>query len=194
MSQTRLRAFACGRISAEAGRAAYDAVVQCRRRRAKSQDRRGRDCADQQGSVRRRRPAVERPHGSARPSHWRSPGRDDVLRGVASRRPGDGAHSPLRGARRADASRGGIDHHSCRERIASIRFCRPATGARRAESARRRARPDGPGRRRSAGARGSGVPSREESRSAVRFPQTRSSSGRCAASSMRSSRVITIRD
>ena len=51
----RSRAFPPGQLSAEAGRAAYDAIVAAVRRRAGGHDRRDRDGADQQGSVRARR-------------------------------------------------------------------------------------------------------------------------------------------
>ena len=49
------------------------------------------------------RPAVERPHRSARASDRRAARRDDVLLRGAARRAGDGAHPARRGAARADA-------------------------------------------------------------------------------------------
>ena len=58
-------AFTPGQLSADAGRAAYEAIVARGRRRAGRDDRRHRDGADQQGSVRARRPAVEGPHRPA---------------------------------------------------------------------------------------------------------------------------------
>ena len=60
--------------------AAYDAIVARRRRRAGGPHRRDRDRADQQGSVRRGRPALARPHRAARASDRRAARRDDVLR------------------------------------------------------------------------------------------------------------------
>ena len=53
-------------LSADAGRAAYDAIVAAAEDARNGRDRRHRDRADQQGSVRARRPAVEGAHRSLR--------------------------------------------------------------------------------------------------------------------------------
>ena len=92
-SRDQLAAFARGRISPEAGRAAYDAIESRRRRRAERADSRDRHRADQQGSILRRRSSLAGPHRAAGAPDRRAPRRDDVLLRKAARRAGNDPHA-----------------------------------------------------------------------------------------------------
>ncbi len=104
---------------------------------------RDRDRADQQGSVRRRRAAVEGPHRSARAPHRRDPGGDDVplrrLRVVLAT-----VHIPLAEVPRAAHARPARGRRSTltAARAAALRLPARRGSRRRPQSARRRARAD----------------------------------------------------
>ncbi len=129
---------------------------------------------------------VARPHGAARAPHRRDADRDDVPRRRAARRARDRAHSARRRAARAHAR-----SRSRRRSIWPRRSCRasvspsPRLARGRAQSACRRARPDGARGGCGAAAGDRGVPRPRRSRSTGRFRPTRSSCARCAASSTR---------
>ena len=90
--------------------------------------------AGQQGGLRRRRPAVERPHRPARPPVRRAAGGDDVPRADAE---GGAGHRARRAARRPGAAhpRAHVrDARPDRPRAAPVRRGRAADRARRAQS------------------------------------------------------------
>ena len=188
--------FAPGASRPTAGRAAYDAIVARRRRRA---------AAARSTRSRRRRSTRKRspPPGLPWSGHTdllahltgHAARRDDVLLRRAARRAGDGSHPARRRAARADARRRSkrtIDL-TARE-LPRFGYPRAADRRRRAESARRRARPVRPRRGRrciapaiaACRARGIDVVGPVSGRHA-------SSSARTAASSTSSSPAITIR-